>query len=244
MNQEFELPSDVDVEKELLAALLVRNGEAVPAVAAIVSADDFYRPEHRIIFRVIVQLYAQGTPPNPLSIIDELRKTGELEKVDSKYLLLIFSMSFTNAYAEIHAKNVKTKSDLRRLLQAAKMLSQRAYEGILTTADIIAEHQRTLEEINRTGSTLKSSVFVEYFAAAFDSDVAEMKTYAERKTGFENIDEFQFFTPGLYVIGATPAAGKTTFCWQLLEQLARKGETCIYCSYEMSRLNYFLLATA
>ena len=64
--------------------------------------------------------------------------------------------------------------------------------------------------------------------AAFQADVAEMKLYAERKTGFENLDEFQLFTPGLYVIGAMPATGKTTFCWQLLEQLARKGETCIY----------------
>ena len=57
--------------------------------------------------------------------------------------------------------------------------------------------------------------------------------------GFENLDAEQFFSLGLYVIGATPAAGKTTFCWQLLEQLARRGETCIYCSYEMSRLELF-----
>ena len=35
---------------------------------------------------------------------------------------------------------------------------------------------------------------------------------------------------GLYFIGATPAAGKTTFCWQLLEQIARRDESCIYCS--------------
>ncbi|MBQ7493381.1 MAG: hypothetical protein IJT47_03010, partial [Selenomonadaceae bacterium] len=49
MNQNYELPHDVDAEKELLSALLVRNGEKIPAVAAIVSAADFYRPEHRII---------------------------------------------------------------------------------------------------------------------------------------------------------------------------------------------------
>lgn len=72
MNQDYELPHDVDAEKELLSALLVKNGESVPAVAAIVSADDFYRPEHRIIYRVIVELYAQGTPPNILSILQEL----------------------------------------------------------------------------------------------------------------------------------------------------------------------------
>ena len=239
MNQNYELPHDVDAEKELLAALLVRNGEKIPAVTAIVSVDDFYRPEHRIIFRTILNLYAQDIPPNILSIIQELSKTGELGKIERKYLLSIAAMSVTNAYAVAHAKIVKEKSDRRRMMESAEKFFQAAQQGIISPAEIIAAHQSTLEEINRAGSATKSTAFVDYFAKPFDSDVTEMKAYTERKTGFENIDEFQFFTPGLYVIGATPAAGKTTFCWQLLEQLARNGERCIYCSYEMSRLELF-----
>ena len=85
----------------------------------------------------------------------------------------------------------------------------------------------------------KRVAMADYFANQFDSDIEQMKAYSERTSGFDNLDQFQFFNPGLYVIGATPAAGKTTFCWQLLEQLARKGETCIYCSYEMSQLELF-----
>ena len=237
MNQENELPHDIDAEKELLSALLVRNGEKIPAVTAIVYAEDFYRPEHQIIFGVMVELYAQDIPPNILSIFQELQKTKR--KVEFSYLRSIAVMSVTNAYAVAHAKIVKEKSDLRRLMETAENVFQSAQEGIKSPAEIIASYQRTLEEINRAGSPTKDTAFVDYFAAAFDSDITEMKTYAERKTGFENIDAIQFFTPGLYVIGATPAAGKTTFCWQLLEQLARKGESCIYCSYEMSRLELF-----
>lgn len=56
---------------------------------------------------------------------------------------------------------------------------------------------------------------------------------------FGNIDDCQIFSPRLYVIGATPAATKTTFCWQLLNQLAKKGETCIFCSYEMFALGMY-----
>lgn len=85
----------------------------------------------------------------------------------------------------------------------------------------------------------KRTAISDYFANQFDSDIEQMKAYSERTSGFYNLDQYQFFHPGLYVIGATPAAGKTTFCWQLLEQLARKGETCIYCSYEMSQLELF-----
>ena len=238
MNQNYELPHDVDAEKELLSALLVKKGKIVPEVAAIVSADDFYRPEHRIIFRVIVDLYAQGTPPNILSIFQELQKTKS--KVEFSYLRSIAEISFTTAYAVAHAKIVKEKSELRRLMNTAESLFHDAQQGFSRPAEIIAKHQVVWEEISRSATPSNKTGFNEYVTtAAFQSDVDEMKLYAERKTGFENLDEYQFFTPGLYVIGATPAAGKTTFCWQLLEQLARKGESCIYCSYEMSRLELF-----
>lgn len=239
MNQNYELPHAVDAEKELLSALLIRNGEKIPAVAAIVSAEDFYRPEHRIIYRAILNLYVQRTPPNIISVFEELRRTDEIGKIDMKYLLSIAEISFTNAYAVAHAKIVKEKSELRRLMEIAEKLYQAAQQGFNSSSEIIAEHQSTLEEINRARSSSKNTAFVDYFGKPFDSDITEMKEYTDRKTGFENIDAVQFLTPGLYVIGATPAAGKTTFCWQLLEQLARKGENCVYCSYEMSWLELF-----
>lgn len=71
-----------------------------------------------------------------------------------------------------------------------------------------------------------------------------MKKYSSRGTGFSNIDENQIFSPGLYVLGATPAAGKTTFAWQMAEQLAQNGEACIFCSYEMSKLELFTKSIA
>ena len=152
----------------------------------------------------------------------------------------IAQISFTNAYAVAHAKIVKEKSELRRLMNTAESLFHEAQQGFSSPSEIIAKYQVVLEEISRSATPSNKTGFNEYLTTnAFQTDVAEMRLYADRKTGFENLDEYQFFTPGLYVIGATPAAGKTTFCWQMLEQLARKGESCIYCSYEMSRLELF-----
>ena len=239
MTQNYELPHEVDAEKELLAALLVRNGEVVPTVAAIVSTEDFYRPEHQILYRIIVQLYAQGIAPNVISIFEELRKTGEFDKVDRKYVISIVAMSVTNAYAKAHALIVKEKADLRGLLQVSEKMAEAAQQGILSPAEIVSAHRNSLDAIGLSTTPTQKSSFNEYFADLFDGDIEDLKAYAERKTGFDNIDEVQFFTPGLYVIGATPAAGKTTFCWQLLNQLANEGESCIYCTYEMSRLELY-----
>lgn len=81
--------------------------------------------------------------------------------------------------------------------------------------------------------------FADYFTEKIFRDVERTAKYAERKTGFENLDEKLTLIPGLYLLGGLPATGKTTFAWQLAEQLADNGELCIYCSYEMSELELF-----
>ena len=79
----------------------------------------------------------------------------------------------------------------------------------------------------------------DYFSNNFFADVERTAKYAERRTGFENVDESMIFLPGLYLVGALPAAGKTTFVWQWLSQLAAAGEPCVFVSYEMSKFELF-----
>ena len=74
----------------------------------------------------------------------------------------------------------------------------------------------------------------DYFSNIFQPDVDKNRKFENRKTGFDNLDEeINYFLPGVYIIGGLPALGKTTFALQLLEQMARQGNHCIYVSYEM-----------
>ncbi len=230
------MPNTIEIEKKLLSAMMLKNGEVVPLVSAIVDADDFYRPEHQAIFRAIVKIFFEGTPPDVLAVEHELKKIGTF---DRDYLFSLVDLEFTTARAEFQAKVVKENSNRRRLIETAQIIVNNAQQDIRSPTDIIADAQRTFEQISRSAVPTKRTTFADFFANNFNAEVDAMKTYAKRLTGFDNLDAVQFFSPGLYVIGATPAAGKTTFCWQLLEQLARRGETCIYCSYEMSRLELF-----
>ena len=127
---------------------------------------------------------------------------------------------------------------------------QKAWAGDKTKSEekaspeIFTETEKRVSDWRSCAQPPKTLYLAEYFASQFRADIEVMKNYAGRFTGFKNIDEQQFFNPGFYVIGATPAAGKTTFCWQLLEQLAERGEDCIYCSYEMSGLELFTKTAA
>lgn len=244
MNQSNDFPHDIDMEKELLSAMLIRNGEIVPAVSAIVKPDDFYRPEHKIIFQIILRLYEQGIPPNLLSIFEELRKSRDAGKVTFGYLQSVSLAVPTNAYAKAHAKIIKEKADFRQLIRVAEVLVHDAQQGVINPSDIIARAQQSFAEIVDPNVSPDKVLFADYFKERFTADIESLKSYADRKTGFDNIDAVQFFTPGLYVIGATPAAGKTTFCWQLLGQLAERGQKCAFCSYEMTTLELCSKAVA
>ncbi len=72
------------------------------------------------------------------------------------------------------------------------------------------------------------------FPSAFENSLALTARFADRKTGFDNLDKEMVFLPGIYIIGGLPSLGKTTFALQLLEQAAQQGEHCFFCSFEMS----------
>lgn len=106
-------------------------------------------------------------------------------------------------------------------------------------AALAASEERARQaELTRSDANIFS--FAEYFAGgAFDRYTAQAERYANRKTGFENLDAELAFMPGLYVVGGLPATGKTTFCWQLVSNLAAAGEPVVFVSFEMSRNEMF-----
>lgn len=119
---------------------------------------------------------------------------------------------------------------------------QKDFDGFASRIfDIWGECDEKLSEIAAQKSEAEGNglEFGEYFNFFFDREIRELQKFSERSTGFENIDNQLKFVPGFYTIGAVSSLGKTTFAWQMIENFARKGETCIYCSYEMSQLELF-----
>lgn len=89
--------------------------------------------------------------------------------------------------------------------------------------------------------------FFLFFNRKFADVLKRGKRFAGLKSGFSNLDKVQTeWERGLYVIGAPPSAGKTTFIWQLLEQMARQRDEfgkfcnhCVFISYEMTEFQMF-----
>ena len=212
MNSDFDFPQSIEMEKQLLSAMFMKEGRVVPDVAAIIDADDLYCVEHRLVFQALLRLYAKGLPIDYLAAEEELRKSGDFGKIEHRYLLSLIDATFTTDRAEYHANIIKEKANLRRLIDLSEILIDEAKRGEKSFSEIISYAENHLSNWSRSVHPSKTLKLNSYFANNLRANIAALKNYANRHTGFKNIDEQHFFSPGLYVIGATPAAGKTTFC--------------------------------
>ena len=244
------LANYADMELELLGMCILKEGKAVADVAAILQPDDFYSYEHQLIFTAILDLCRTGTPPTMPTIADWLKRKNYIfkgegntvspyDKVRLDTIMDLGQAAFSTAYAVSYALRIKEVSNRNKLVRLGKELVSQAPDFAKDFSSLIVSSQKALLDISGTPAQIQYLKRQQYFEQFYEKDSISLQLYSRRKTGFANIDAYQIFSPGLYVIGATPAAGKTTFCWQLLEQLAKNGESCFFCSYEMAALELY-----
>ena len=90
-----------------------------------------------------------------------------------------------------------------------------------------------IKNIDLEGSNLN---YILDMTDGMEADIADFSKCKDRKTGYSNLDALNGLYNGLYVIGAVSSLGKTSFTYQLGDQLAKAGETVLYFSLEQSRL--------
>lgn len=76
----------------------------------------------------------------------------------------------------------------------------------------------------------------DYLKNLFAQECEEFQKSSNIRSGYANLDKITQIYPGLYVIGAISSLGKTTFIYQMCDQMARNSETVLYFSFEQSRL--------
>jgi len=112
-------PQQLEAEQSLLGGILLDNA-GLPSAMETLTGDEFYRDAHRIIFRVIQELFERNEPVDLVTVVSLLSEKNKLEAVGGATYLasLVESVpSATNVPA--YAKIVNEKALLRRLIQAA-----------------------------------------------------------------------------------------------------------------------------
>ena len=113
--------------------------------------------------------------------------------------------------------------------------------------DFLHERTETIKEFTRQFKSFMNSMTSEWQpplngydyvnSGIFTSDLEKFRKLPVIKTGFENLDEKQeSLYPGVYVIGATPSLGKTSFSLQMADNIAKSGNIVLFFALEQNRL--------
>lgn len=227
--------ADIEVEKKLLSALMLKGGEAIPEAVEVLQEDDFYRPEHRLIYKALVKLGSAGTSVNILLVENELKLSGDLKRVTRHYLYDVWNQEHTTGRVPEYAKIIKELAQLRRLIEIGQELSSEAMKESATVAEILADTEKKLTEA--AGTSFQKIMSAHDFAVETLEELMKKDDKTQGiETGFLYLDATisGFKKANLIILAARPSMGKTALALNIAANVARKNFVLLF-SLEMSR---------
>lgn len=232
-------PQAIEAEQSVLGGLMLDNG-AWDRVADVVGERDFYRADHRRIFRAIETLVDCSMPADVLTVADALG--DDLQAVGGREYLGSLVVEVPSAANIRHyAETVRDRSVKRGLIvlcnQALEALYRRTEdppaELIGRLEDGLAALATVREGKTRTWGAILADVLdgIEKRQSAGGHDITGLET------GFKDLDHMTAgFQPGdLIVIAGRPSMGKSAIAMNIVEHVAVKlKKSCAVFSLEMS----------
>ncbi len=120
-------PHSIEAEQSVLGGLLLDNS-AYDRIADFVSADDFYRFDHRIIFQHIVKLVNASRPADVITVNESLVSAGKGEEVGGlSYLNALAQNTPSAANIRRYAEIVRDRGVLRKLISVSDEIASGAF---------------------------------------------------------------------------------------------------------------------
>ena len=227
--------ADIEIEKKLLSALMLKDGVAVSEAVEILREDDFYRPEHRLIYRALVKLNDAGTPLDILLVERELELSDDLKRVTRSYLYGLLNLEHTTGRVPEYTKIIKELAQLRRLIEIGQELTDEAMKESATVAEILASTEKKLTEA--AGSSFQKIMSAHDFAVETLEELMKKDDKTQGiETGFLYLDATisGLKKANLIILAARPSMGKTALALNIAANVARKNFVLLF-SLEMSR---------
>lgn len=230
-------PHSVEAEQSVLGGLLL-EATALDKVADLMTADDFYRQEHRLIFRQIVRLSEQAKPIDVITVAEALEIAGELDKVGGLPYLGGLAQNVPSAanirrYGEI----VRERSIMRKLAEVGTDIASSAYNPTgRDAAQLLDEAESKVFEIAEAGSKGKQGFIA--MPPLLSQVVERIETLYARDnpsditgtaTGFTDLDRMTSgLQPGdLVIIAGRPSMGKTALAINIAENVAMDSKLAV-----------------
>jgi len=237
-------PQNIDAEQMVLGALLIEN-DAINSILDVLSPEDLYKDIHRKIYAVMLEMFERREAIDLVTLADALRGKVGLETMGgASYLAMLVSMVPTAANIKYHAKIVREKAILRRLIHASTDIITQCYDDSRTVEsidEVLNNAERSIfdiaqKKIREPFASLKEIVGHSFKIIETLYDRKEMVTGIP--TGFVELDNMTsgFQPSDLIIVAGRPSMGKTAFCLNIAAHAAiDKGKVVAIFSLEMAK---------
>lgn len=228
-------PHSIEAEQSVLGGLMLDN-ETWDAISEIVTEEDFYRRDHRLIFRSLSTLAEQGSPLDVVTVSEWLEKRDDLDGAGGlAYLGTLAKNTPSAANIRAYAEIVRERSILRQLIRVSTEIGNSAFttEG-RDSGEILDDAERRVFEIAEQGSRGRQSFqsissLLPRIVDRIDK-MHELGTHITGvSTGFADLDDK---TSGLQeadliIVAGRPSMGKTSFAMNIAENVAMAAKKAV-----------------
>ena len=223
-------PHSVEAEQSVLGGLLLEN-HAWERIGDLISEGDFYRYDHRLIYRHITKLLEANKPADVVTVSESLENSAELGNVGGlAYIGALAQNTPSAANIRRYAEIVRDRSIMRNLVEVGTGIADSAYNPSGRSAsDLLDEAEGKVFQIAEMGSRGKQGFseiqplltqVVERIDMLFQRDSASDVTGIP--TGYTDLDRMTSgLQPGdLVIVAGRPSMGKTAFSLNIAENVA------------------------
>ena len=234
-------PHSIEAEQAVLGGLMLDN-DAWERVADQVSDGDFYRHDHRLIFRAVHVLAERNMPLDVVTLSEQLDKEGHLNQVGGlAYLGELAKNTPSVANIKAYAGIIRERATLRKLISVSSEIADSAYSPQGRNGDeILDEAERKIfeiaEERPKTGGPVVLNDILAKAIDRIDTLFNSPDAITGLTTGFSDLDDKTsgLQAADLVIVAGRPSMGKTTFAMNLVENaLLRSDKAILVYSLEM-----------
>ena len=221
-------PHSIEGESSVLGGLLLDNS-AWDRVGDLLTDQDFYRAEHKLIYAAVGALINASKPADVITVYENLQNQGKADEVGGlSYLNSLAQYVPSAANIRRYAEIVRERSILRKLVAASDEISTNAFnpQG-KSVATILDEAEQKIFKIGEQGSRMKEGFqSMDTLVVSLLDRVTEMAENPNDVTGvpsgFYDLDRMTsgFQAGDLIVLAARPSMGKTALAINIAEHVA------------------------
>jgi len=209
----------------VLGGMLI-DPDAVTRVLETVDDTMFYREGHRRLFRAMLRLFERGDVVDGVTLTEQLKRSGDYETAGgATYLAELYDAVPTAANIEYHARIVREKAILRRLIETATGIIQDAFSDPEEVDEVLDEAEQRIFQIAQSNER-KGFVWIKEVLWPTFERIEQLQNSDSSvtgvATGFHDLDEITagFQRSDLIIIAARPSMGKTAFVLNIAQQAA------------------------